>query len=31
MKLVADWIEPFRRQWDARLDNLERHLAQKED
>ena len=31
IKLVADWIEPFRRQWDARLDNLERHLAHKED
>jgi len=23
---LADWIEPFRRQWDARLDNLEAHL-----
>lgn len=31
MKLVADWIEPFRRQWESRLDNLERHLADKED
>jgi len=31
MKLVADWIEPFRRQWEARLGNLERHLVQKED
>jgi DNA-binding transcriptional ArsR family regulator len=26
LKDVADWIEPFRRQWEARLDNLERHL-----
>jgi DNA-binding transcriptional ArsR family regulator len=31
MKAVADWLEPFRRQWDARLDNLDRHLANKED
>ena len=31
MKAVADWIEPFRRQWESRLDNLERHLARKED
>jgi DNA-binding transcriptional ArsR family regulator len=30
-KAIADWIEPFRRQWEARLDNLERHLADKED
>lgn len=27
LKDVADWVEPFRRQWDARLDNLDRHLA----
>jgi len=24
---VADWIEPFRRQWETRLNNLDRHLA----
>jgi DNA-binding transcriptional ArsR family regulator len=24
---VADWVEPFRRQWEGRLDNLDRHLA----
>jgi DNA-binding transcriptional ArsR family regulator len=24
---VANWVEPFRRQWEARLDNLDRHLA----
>jgi DNA-binding transcriptional ArsR family regulator len=23
---LADWVEPFRRQWEARLDNLDRHL-----
>lgn len=23
---VANWVEPFRRQWEARLDNLDRHL-----
>jgi DNA-binding transcriptional ArsR family regulator len=27
MREVADWIEPFRRQWERRLDNLEAHLA----
>jgi DNA-binding transcriptional ArsR family regulator len=26
LKDVADWVEPFRRQWEARLDNLDRHL-----
>lgn len=27
LKDVADWVEPFRRQWEGRLDNLERHLS----
>jgi DNA-binding transcriptional ArsR family regulator len=27
MKDVADWIEPFRQQWEHRLDNLEAYLA----
>jgi DNA-binding transcriptional ArsR family regulator len=27
LKDVADWVEPFRRQWEARLANLDRHLA----
>jgi DNA-binding transcriptional ArsR family regulator len=27
MKEVGDWIEPFRQQWERRLDNLEAHLA----
>jgi DNA-binding transcriptional ArsR family regulator len=27
LKDVADWVEPFRRLWELRLDNLERHLA----
>lgn len=31
MKAVADWLEPFRRQWESRFDNLNRHLADKED
>jgi DNA-binding transcriptional ArsR family regulator len=26
LKDVSDWVEPFRRQWEARLDNLDRHL-----
>lgn len=24
---IADWVEPFRRQWEGRFDNLDRHLA----
>lgn len=27
MKDVADWIEPFRQQWERRLNNLDAHLA----
>jgi DNA-binding transcriptional ArsR family regulator len=27
LKGVADWIEPFRRQWEGRLDNLDRYLT----
>jgi DNA-binding transcriptional ArsR family regulator len=27
MKEVADWIEPFRQQWEKRLNNLEAYLA----
>ena len=27
MKDIADWIEPFRQQWERRLDNLEAYLA----
>jgi DNA-binding transcriptional ArsR family regulator len=27
MREAADWIEPFRRLWEGRFDNLERHLA----
>ena len=27
MKDLADWIEPFRRQWETRFDNLDAHLA----
>jgi DNA-binding transcriptional ArsR family regulator len=27
LKDVADWIEPFRRQWESRFNNLDRHLA----
>ena len=25
---VADWLEPYRRHWEARLDALERHLEE---
>jgi DNA-binding transcriptional ArsR family regulator len=27
LKDAADWIEPFRRQWEGRFNNLDRHLA----
>jgi len=27
MKDIADWIEPFRQQWDTRFNNLDAHLA----
>jgi len=27
LKDAADWIEPFRRQWEARFTNLDAHLA----
>jgi DNA-binding transcriptional ArsR family regulator len=25
---VAEWLEPYRQHWDARLDALERHLEE---
>jgi DNA-binding transcriptional ArsR family regulator len=28
LKDVADWLEPYRRLWEARLDRLEAHLRQ---
>jgi len=31
LKAVADWLEPFRQQWEARLDSLERHLISKDN
>jgi DNA-binding transcriptional ArsR family regulator len=27
LKPVDDWLEPFRREWERRFDNLDRHLA----
>lgn len=26
---VDQWLEPFRKQWETRLDNLEAHLARR--
>ena len=26
---AADWLEPYRKLWERRLDNLDRHLAKK--
>jgi DNA-binding transcriptional ArsR family regulator len=31
MQQVADWIDPFRKQWESRMDNLERHLQNKQE
>lgn len=31
LKAVDDWLEPFRREWETRFDNLHRHLATKKD
>ena len=32
LKAVDDWLEPFRREWEARFDNLHSHLINpKED
>src|SRR3978361_1502132 len=28
LKAVSDWLEPFRRDWERRFDNLDRHLAE---
>src|ERR1700684_3794120 len=27
MKDIADWIEPFRQEWESRFKNLDAHLA----
>jgi DNA-binding transcriptional ArsR family regulator len=27
LKSVDDWLAPFRREWERRFDNLDRHLA----
>jgi hypothetical protein len=27
MKNIDQWIEPFRKQWERRLNNLDAHLA----
>ena len=27
MKDIADWLEPFRAQWESRFNNLDAHLA----
>lgn len=27
LKDIADWVEPFRQQWESRLNNLDAHLA----
>jgi DNA-binding transcriptional ArsR family regulator len=28
MKEVADWMEPFKKMWEERFDNLDNYLAQ---
>src|SRR5690349_8309088 len=27
LKDIADWIDPFRKEWERRFDNLDAHLA----
>jgi len=27
LKAACDWLEPFRKDWQRRFDNLDRHLA----
>jgi len=27
LKGIDDWLEPFRREWESRLDNLHHHLT----
>jgi len=27
LKAASDWLEPFRKEWEQRFDNLDRHLA----
>jgi hypothetical protein len=27
LKEIAEWIEPFRQQWEKRFNNLDAHLA----
>ena len=29
MKDVSDWFEPYRKLWERRLDNLDRHLTKR--
>ena len=31
MKDAAEWLDPFRRAWEGRLDNLETHLNTKQE
>ena len=31
MKDAADWLEPYRRLWERRLDNLDTHLKRKRE
>ena len=31
MKDAAEWLDPFRRAWEGRLDNLETHLKTKQE
>ncbi len=31
LKVVDDWLKPFRHEWEARLDNLDHHLKIKKE
>jgi DNA-binding transcriptional ArsR family regulator len=28
LRAIAEWLEPYRRLWESRLDDLERHLEE---
>lgn len=31
LKVVDDWLKPFRREWESRFENLENHLTKKRE
>jgi DNA-binding transcriptional ArsR family regulator len=31
LKSIDEWLMPFRKEWEDRLDNLQRHLSEKKE